>query len=478
MSRRLVCVMFGLLVLAVFTFAVDGSPDIDKKLKAQERFWKVLDQVQSDYVDADKADVDKLITGAIQGMLGTLDPHSTYFTADSYRRFREETQGKFGGLGIKISVEQGWLTVMSTVDDTPAARAGLRTGDKIVKIDGKSTRNRTVEDAVMDLRGDPGTEVVLTVYRQNHGAVEKSKVKLTREIIHVNAVSNDSVASATGESDTGALVVAGDIGFVRLAEFSQDSAAQLRNAVNGLLQKGVKALVLDLRMNSGGLLDQAVKICSLFLPPGTECVSVIPRDKGQKQSYSADYSQPFNMPLAILVNNGSASASEIVAGAIQDHHRGIIVGPRGVNTYGKGTVQTVIDLPNGDGLKLTTARYFTPKGTCIDKTGITPDIGVEGADLNHWVKLITEKRIGLLPPPVKNVAGSASLMGDLVDDAPAAASDEADIDASDVFTAVSDVKSATSEGPVYDIQLDEAVKFLKAQMFLAAGDPVTTAKRD
>ncbi|MBE7557459.1 S41 family peptidase [bacterium] len=476
MSRRLVCVMFGLLALAVFTFAVDNAPQFDKEMKAHDRLVRVLDQIRRDYVDADKTDVDKLINGAIQGMLQTLDPHSTYFTADTYRRFREETSGQFGGLGISISVEGGWLTVMSTLDDTPAARAGLRTGDKIVKIDGKSTRNKTVEQAVMELRGDPGTDVVLTVYRQTNGVVEKTNVKLTRAIIHVNAVSGTSVATASGESERGAILLRDDIGFIRLAEFSQDSASQLRGAINDLLQKGMKALVLDLRMNSGGLLDQAVKICSLFLPPGSPCVSVIPRDPAHKQTYSADYSQPYTMPLAVLVNHGSASASEIVAGAIQDHHRGVIVGPKGVNTYGKGTVQTVNDLPNGDGLKLTTARYYTPKGACIDKTGITPDIGVEGADLNHWVKLLTEKRIGLLPPPVRNVPGSASLMGDLIDDLPGSASEEGDIDVSDVFASATEVKGATTEAPVYDIQLAAAVDFLRAQMFLAAGDPLKTAK--
>ena len=480
MSRRLVCVMFGLLVVAVFAFAVDDRPEIDNVLKAQDRLFKVISEIQDEYVDSDKSEIDDLIDGAIKGMLMTLDPHSTYFPADQYRIFRETTSGHFGGLGIQIAVENGWLTVVAPLDNTPASRAGLRTGDKIVKIDGKSTRNKTVEDAVLVLRGQPGTDVTLTVYRQTGGKVDKSNVTLTREDIAVSAVSGSSVAGATGE-EGGARMIADDIGFVRLAEFSSNSAEQLDRAVRHLQQKGMKALVLDLRMNSGGLLDQAVKICSLFLEPGQECVSVIPRVKSQKQVHRADNPRPYRFPVAVLVNQGSASASEIVAGAIQDHHRGIIIGPRGVNTYGKGTVQTVKDLPGGDGLKLTTARYYTPSGDSIDGTGIVPDIGVDGASLEHWVQLYTQKRIGLLPPKVRNVSGSGSLLGDLLDDPEieaATGEESGEVEAGDVFGIAAEATSATTvaAAPAYDIELAEAVKILRAQMILSERDPVTARR--
>jgi carboxyl-terminal processing protease len=470
MNKRLIGVMTALLAITILAFAVDLEP-FDKELKARQRFFTVMTEIQNEYVDPEKTDPDALIDGAIKGMLMNLDPHSSYFTAEAYKRFQEDTKGKFGGLGIKINVEGGWLTVVAPMDDTPASRAGMRTGDKIVKIDGKTTRNKTVEDAVLKLRGEPGTKVTIEVYRRVSGKTEKETITLAREYITVNAISNDSIGSATNERK-GALMVADDIGFVRLVEFTANSARQLEGAIDSLEKQGAHALVLDLRMNSGGLLDQAVRICDLFLDQNKVCVSVKPREN--EVSYTAERPMVCTLPVAVLVNQGSASASEIVAGAIQDHHRGIIIGPKGFNTYGKGTVQTVRELSDGSGIKLTTAKYYTPSGRSITGLGIKPDIWVD-VDLQHWVTLYLQNQIGVLPPKVKGIPGSGTLLEEYIEHSDE--NPEDDIKGTDVFDDSTEVASTTGEAKkVYDLELAEAVKILKAQLILQSVDPIKSAR--
>jgi carboxyl-terminal processing protease len=330
-----------------------------------ELFTDVLAIVKKSYVE--EVDTKKLIYGAINGMLTALDPHSSFMPPDTYKELKLDTKGEFGGLGIEISIKDGILTVISPIEDTPADRAGIKAGDQILKIDDKFTKDLTIMEAVKRMRGVKGTKVTLTIMRE--GFDKPKEFPLTRDIIQVKSVKFKML-------DDG-------YGYVRIAQFQEKTSDDLQKALDSLNDSGkrtLKGLVLDLRNDPGGLLDQAVKVSETFLDEGKLIVYTEGREKDAQMKFSSRKSQKqLDYPIVVLINSGSASASEIVAGALQDHKRAVVMG---VQSFGKGSVQTIIPLSDNSGLRLTTAKYFTPSGRSIQAKGITPDIVVERIELD------------------------------------------------------------------------------------------------
>lgn len=326
-------------------------------------FSDALYLIQSNYVET--VDMKTLVQGAMKGMLSELDPHSEYLTAEMFAELEIETKGLFSGLGIEITVKDHLITIIAPIADTPADRAGIQAGDKIIKIDGRFIKDMTTIDAVKMMRGEKGTQITLGIMRGNQSI--PLEFTLTREIIAIESVKHRYHGAG--------------IGYIRLSQFQQKSDYELRQALqelNTLSGGSLSGLVLDLRNNPGGLLDQAIKVADLFLDSG-EIVSTRGRNKQENAVYRATNiagKEQGHYPIVILVNGGSASAAEIVAGALQDHKRALVMGTQ---SFGKGSVQSLIELSDKSGLRLTTARYFTPNGTSIQARGITPDIHVEQA---------------------------------------------------------------------------------------------------
>lgn len=353
-------------IFAVLSVLAIGGIGGSQKLSAQENkgkyklFNQIIDIIKKDYVDEKKINDKDLEAGAVKGMIATLDPHSVYFDEEQYKGFKTETKGEFGGLGIEISIEKGILTIISPIDDTPAQRAGVRAGDKITAINGESTENITIEDAVKKMRGPKGTPVTITILRE--GLDETFDLTIIREIIKIKTVRP--------------FILKDNVGYVKIRNFAATTAADFKEALADLKAKNVKYLILDLRYNPGGLLDAAVRIASQFIKEGKPIVSTKGRTVLRNDKFSSmggEYSD-IEIPMAVLINKGSASASEIVSGAIQDHHRGIIVG---TTSYGKASVQSMYEDLGGGALKLTTAHYYTPNDRLIHGKGIEPDIVVE-----------------------------------------------------------------------------------------------------
>ena len=333
---------------------VTAVEDSYERLKV---FTEVLSLIQANYVD--EAKPRDLIYGGIKGMLETLDPHSSFLSPDIFKEMQVETQGSFGGLGIEITVKDRQLTVVAPIEGTPADRAGLHPGDRIVKIDGNPTKDMTLIEAVKKLRGPKGTSVTLTILREESPG--PFDLTLVREVIEVKSVR----AKDLGDG----------IAYIRISSFQERTGKDLLKAIEQFQKNGLSALVLDLRNDPGGLLNQAVQVSDLFLDKGQLIVYTEGRIKNQDLRFSAEHgTQVPKVPMVVLVNGGSASASEIVAGALQDWKRALVLGTK---TFGKGSVQTVIPLSDGSGLRLTTAKYYTPKGRSIHGTGIVPDIVVE-----------------------------------------------------------------------------------------------------
>jgi len=341
-----------------------ASPSTDAASTYSELklFGKVFDTIRQDYVE--KPDPNKLIKSAIDGMMGSLDPHSNYMDAQAYQDMQVETTGEFGGLGMEVTTENNEVKVVSPIDDTPASKAGILAGDVITQIDGKPVKDLPLDNVVAKLRGPPGSKVTLGIQRAN--VAKPITVTLTREIIKTRPVSF---------RDEG-----GNVGYIRITEFNELTTDELKSAIENLSAKipadQMKGYVLDLRNNPGGLLDQAVGVVNDFISHG-EIVSTRSRDSDEDERFFAK-PDPGDLthgkPLIVLINGGSASASEIVSGALQDQKRATILGTR---SFGKGSVQTIIPLGTGNGaLRLTTARYYTPSGRSIQAEGITPDIQV------------------------------------------------------------------------------------------------------
>jgi carboxyl-terminal processing protease len=341
--------------------------DKDELYRQVQLYSDTLAIVQSEYVDETKPK--DLIYGSLKGMLSGLDPHSQFMDPDTYNELKVDTEGKFGGIGIEITVKDGLLTVVTPIDDTPAWKAGIKAGDRIVKINNELTRDLTLPDAVKKLRGKPGAAVKITVLRES----EKKLLdfNIVRDIIKIKDVKDTRILED-------------GIGYIRLVEFRENTANNFSRAFLELQKKGMKAFILDMRNNPGGLLDNAVRVAEVFIPKGKMIVYTKGRDSSQNlELISHNSAANLELPMAILVNEGSASGSEIVAAALQDYKRAIIVGTK---SFGKGSVQTVIPLGDGSALRLTTSRYFTPLGRVIHEKGVIPDIVVEQGKIEPEAK--------------------------------------------------------------------------------------------
>ena len=335
-----------------------------------ELFAGVLGKVRTEYVNGQNLTYRDLVYAALKGMTGSLDPHSEFMDPDEYRELQSDTEGAFGGLGLMVTMKDNYVTVVTPMEDTPGFRAGILSGDRIVKINGKSTERMSLQDAVKQLRGDPGTQVTVTIQRPSSGMVRD--FTLTRAIVKM-----DMVKDINGKKEFP--LGADKIGYIRITQFGDKTDNELKTALNKLKEHGMKALILDLRWNPGGLLDEAVEVCSEFLPSGELVVTTEGRDSSQNAIRRAEGhgNALKGMPIVVLVNLGSASASEIVAGCLQDLHRAVILGEK---TFGKGSVQSIFPLDDGSALKLTTAKYYTPSHKVIQERGITPDVTVPMSD--------------------------------------------------------------------------------------------------
>jgi carboxyl-terminal processing protease len=352
--------------LLVFLLLLIFGPYGDSRVSAIERstykglktFNEVLDIVEKNYVEP--VETDKLLQGAINGMIKSLDPHSIFMTAEMYKELEEDTRGSFGGIGVEITVLKDVLTVVSPIEDTPAYNAGVKTGDQIIRIDGKSTKDITIMDAVKQLRGPKDTKVTITILRE--GFANPKDIEINRSIINIRSIKSK--------------VYDDRIGYIRISSFQERTGDDLKKALREIEAKArpLKGIVLDMRNNPGGLLNQSVEVSDAFLKSGI-IVSTRGRSKGMESKAEAkdDGDEP-TCPIVVLVNEGTASAAEIVSGTLQDNGRALILGTQ---TFGKGSVQTVIPLEDGAALKLTTARYYTPSGRSIQAEGITPDIVVK-----------------------------------------------------------------------------------------------------
>ena len=364
--RRKVAGVFSLLVLSAFLSYIFITPvraAVDETYERLKLMIDVMGLINANYVEL--KDNKELVTGAIHGMVATLDPFSQFLEPDAYKEMKTETEGEFGGIGIRISSKNEWLTVITPLPGTPAYKAGILPEDRIIKVDNKSIYKISVEEAIKFLRGAPGTKVTVTIARE--GVKEPIDFTLTREIIKIETIQSRMLESG--------------IGYIRLLEFSANSDRDLRKALEELKKKEMKSLILDLRNNPGGLLDVAVDVCQDLLPSGKLIVYTQGREKISRKDYISQKNSPYaNLPLVVLVNRGSASGSEIVAGAVQDLKRGLLVG---TTTFGKGSVQSVFPLEDGNALRLTVAKYYTPSGRSIhrdEKTGmggITPDVVID-----------------------------------------------------------------------------------------------------
>lgn len=359
----------GVLVSQIFEFQTLKAFAAEKYNDLQI-FTKVLNYVQQYYVE--EVDSKKLLQGAIRGMLRELDPHTNYLAAEVFKDFETETSGEFSGLGVEMSVQNGVLTVISPIEDTPAWIAGIKAGDKVIAVDGKSTKGLSLVDASVLMRGKRGTKTVLTVIRGNEDTPRDFSI--TRAQVKLKSVKSTDLGD-------GYL-------YVKITSFIENTYPDLEKILSEQ-KKPVQGLVIDLRRNPGGLLDQAVKISRMFINEGV-IVSTIGRDKNKKETLMAEKTAKYkDFPIVVLMNEYSASASEILAGALQDNKRAVIMGTR---SFGKGSVQSVVKLGDGSGLKLTVARYYTPSGRSIQAEGISPDIEIEEVDIESFNKAVVKTK--------------------------------------------------------------------------------------
>lgn len=361
MRKKIIVILIsGLIIFAFAQLAVSG---IEKKKKDDlyrqvELFADSLAIIQNEYVEDMKPK--DLIYGALKGMLSALDPHSQFMDPDTYNELKVDTEGKFGGLGIEITIKDGLLTVVTPIEDTPAWKAGIKANDRIVKINNEITRDMTLTEAVKKMRGKPGEAVNLTILRESEKKI--LEFKIVRDIINIRDIKE-------------AKILEDGVGYIRLIEFRENTAQNINSALDKLSKEGMTGLILDLRNNPGGLLDVAVRVAEKFIEKGKMLVYTKGRQQAQSIEFISRSSRPLlNLPMVILINEGSASGSEIVAGALQDYKRAIILGTK---SFGKGSVQTVIPLSDGSALRLTTSKYFTPSGKVIHGKGVEPDIKVE-----------------------------------------------------------------------------------------------------
>ncbi|MGZ3795291.1 MAG: S41 family peptidase [Pseudobdellovibrionaceae bacterium] len=359
----------------VRAFAQDRYADL-------QNFTKVLNLIEQYYVE--EVNTKKLIYGAIKGMLRELDPHTNFMPPDIFKDFETETTGEFGGLGIEISVNNGILTIISPIEDTPAWEAGIKPGDKVIAVDGHSTKGLSLVEASQLMKGKRGTKIILRIVRENEE--EPKDISITRGSVKIKSVKYTNLEDGYA--------------YIKITSFIENTAKDLEKAIEAHIKNNQKmeGLIIDMRRNPGGLLDQAVKVSDMFLKEGT-IVSTMGRNKKDKEvSVASKKGQFTDFPIIILVNEYTASASEIVSGALQDNKRALIAGQR---TFGKGSVQSVVKLGDGSGLKLTVARYYTPNGVSIQAEGIKPDIEIEDVDPEVFAKSILKSK----PTREKDIAG-------------------------------------------------------------------------
>jgi len=368
-KKKLIPILFAFVIITASVFATFTVKITDVYAAKKENRYENLETltdainiIEKNYVEDVK--METLIQGAVKGMLSELDPHSSYLTPEMFKEFKVETKGEFGGLGITISIKDNILTITSPIEDTPADKAGLKAGDKIIKIEGKPTTNITLEEAVDKLRGKPGTKVTITIFRE--GKDRPFDVTITRDIITIKAVKSK---------------VIDNLGYLRLTQFKQEASKEMSKALEELKKQNVKGLILDLRNNPGGLLSEAVRVSSIFLPEDKTVVYTKDRDGTEKHLKTRETdTNAEDIPMVVLINEGSASASEIVSGALQDYKRALVIGQ---TSFGKASVQTIIPMGNDSAIKITTARYYTPKGQSIQNVGIKPDIMVKQGTVNY-----------------------------------------------------------------------------------------------
>jgi carboxyl-terminal processing protease len=362
----LASLLLGLLPALFAQEEQPGKSEEDNGYAQISIFAKALELIRQDYVDENKTSYHDLMNAAMKGMLSSLDPHSQFMDPDDFRDMQDDTRSRFNGLGIEVSMKNGLPTVITAMEDTPAARAGILSGDQILRINGISTERMDLQDAINVLRGPAGAKLTLTLLRPS--TKEIKEYTLQRAEIKIQSVKG---ASLLDPELTGPY----KIGYVRLVQFNEPTADELAKALDELQKQGMQALVLDLRNNPGGLLNSAVDVCAQFLPPNTKVVSTQGRVASQQHDYStsgAKKERP-SFPMVVLINEGSASGAEIVAGALKDLHRAVLVGE---TTFGKGSVQNVMQLPDGSAVRFTTAKYYTPSKQVIQGNGVAPNIRV------------------------------------------------------------------------------------------------------
>ena len=381
-NRNIIILIFGITVGVMLSLGhgvwadrSEGRGSLSLPLAELRTFSEVFGKIKSDYVK--EVDDKKLIEGAIRGMLADLDPHSAYMDADSFKELQVGTTGEFGGLGIEVGMEDGFVKVIAPIDDTPAQRAGIQPGDLIIRLDDSPVKGMTLGEAVKIMRGKPGTKITLTIVRE--GEEKPLTITITRAIIKVKSVKSR--------------ILEDGFGYVRITQFQSRTGKDLNKVLKKLNRESggqLKGLVLDLRNNPGGVLNAAVDVSDAFLNKGT-IVYTDGRIKNSKMRFNARQGDLLNgAPMVVLINGGSASASEIVAGALQDHKRAVILGQP---SFGKGSVQTILPLPGGTALKLTTALYYTPSGRSIQAEGIVPDVKLESVKLakaEHSLRMLKE----------------------------------------------------------------------------------------
>jgi len=437
-------VVFGVSATLTHSVFAEKQPPVETlPLKDLQTFVEILNRVKSDYVEPVKDET--LLENAVRGMLAGLDPHSSYLDKSEYKDLNASTTGKFGGLGIEVQLSNGLVKVVSPIDDTPAAKAGVKAGDLIVKIDDTPVKGLTLQDAVTKMRGDPGTKIVLTLVRESQPA--PLVLELKRDFIKVASVRGRSIEPG--------------FGYVRISQFTATTGKNLSDELAKLKKEGdLKGLVLDLRNNPGGLLTAAVDVSDEFLNKGA-IVSIKGRDADSTRAFDASVGDALDgRPLVVLVNGGSASAAEIVAGAIQDQKRGVLIGSK---TFGKGSVQTILPLNNESAIKITTARYYTPSGRSIQAEGIVPDVTIQPLKISK-----------LDPSEIGEGVSEADLKGRL-DNPNAKSEDDKAKDAKPAEDAKKDDKKDGKPEPiniadlaVNDYELYEALNLLKG-MSIAQG---------
>lgn len=334
-------------------------------------FEDALQKIHSEYVDGKDMTYRQLVYSALKGAVSRLDPHSEFLDADSFQELQDDTEGQFGGVGLMVGTKDGQITVIAPMDDTPGSRAGILTGDRIIKVEGKSVDKLDITDVVKMLRGEPGSIVNLTILRPSTSVTKT--YALTRAIIQMEMVKDINGGKAFPVDEN-------QIGYVRITQFGEKTGDELQEAINRLRSQHVKGVILDLRWNPGGLLEQAVEVCQKFLPTGQLVVSTEGRHTLERYYAHGHGDELKNIPVVVLVNLGSASAAEIVTGCLQDLHRAVVLGEK---TFGKGSVQTIFPLDDGSALKLTVAKYYTPSHKVIHEHGITPDVLVPLTDVEE-----------------------------------------------------------------------------------------------